>query len=82
MRSILLTDVQFAEEEPSNVMVFTTASVEDACDGYKQAGVKFNECYEVPGKDLSFYLFEPCNLTQRETQRLKKLAEKYRKSVA
>lgn len=55
-------------------MVFTTLTAEELRAVYLLTGkIAFDDCYEVPEKDVGFYLCEPCHLTLREEAFARKL---------
>ncbi len=80
MKNVLLTNVivngeSLAEDGITNVMVFTNLDAATIKAAYNASGaISFDECYEVPGADLSYYLYEPCTLSDAEEAHAKKLA--------
>lgn len=73
--SLLFTNVKIngeslAEDGVDNVMVFTNLPLETLKAAYENEGsVSFDDACEVPGSDLSFYLYEPCYLTEAEEKK-------------
>ena len=79
--NILLTNVlvrgrYLCEDGITDVMVFCDSlPAETLAAAYRAEGsVSFDECYEVPDDDVSFYLYEPCYLTKQEEARARELA--------
>lgn len=63
-RSVLMTNVNGTGDD---VMVFTTLTAAELQRCYLLTQkIGFEECYEVPEKDVGFYLYEPCWLTLAE----------------
>lgn len=65
-RRILVTDFSaknHTESEIPDVMVFTTLTVDELKKAMGTRGT-FTDCYEVPGEDLSLYLYDPLFLTR------------------
>ena len=62
MANILVTDFG---DDCENVMIFTDNpkyTVETVEEMLSKKGATFNEIYEVPEKDLGYYLYEPLHL--------------------
>jgi len=79
--NILLTNVKvnsrdLSEDGITDVMVLETRLHADTlAAAYRQEGsISFDECYEVPDRDVQFYLYEPCYLTEQEEARASQLA--------
>ena len=74
-RAIFLTNVNGTGDD---VMVFTTLDADTIARAYQSpaAPIKttFDECYEVPERDVQFYLYEPCYLYPKEEARARELA--------
>lgn len=74
--NVLLTNVRvngadLSENGISDVMVLDTSLTADVLAAvYRADGrITFDECYEVPDRDVQFYLYEPCCLTRAEELR-------------
>jgi hypothetical protein len=78
-RAILITDVNGSGDD---VMVFTSLPPEVLEAAYATTEITWAEFYEVPAKDLAYYLYEPCWLTLEEEARARELATKLRPSAA
>lgn len=80
MKNILFTDVRHNGRDLSgdggtNVMVFTRLTAGQLMAAYRAEGsVTFRECYAVPDRDVRFYLYEPCWLSDAEERRALDLA--------
>ena len=71
-RSIFMTNVN---DTGDDVMVFTRLDAETLKKAYTKSGkVTFDECYEVPEKDVGVYIYEPCWLSAAEEAKALELA--------
>lgn len=64
-RAILFTDVNHTGDD---VMVYTRLDAKTLACAFQKRGVTFDEHYEVPLKDVSLYIHEPCWLSDIEEQ--------------
>lgn len=79
MKNILFTNVKkdgrALEDDgaSADVMVFAKQlTAEQLQAAFSAKGFTWEDCYEVPGDDLQFYLYDPCFLSdQEEAQALK-----------
>ena len=75
MKNIFLTNVNSTGDD---VMVFTTLDADTVARAYQSPAchppVTFDECYEVPERDVQYYLYEPCHLNAKEETRARDLA--------
>ena len=74
-KNILFTNVNATGDD---VMVFTTLNADTIARAYQSPACKppvtFDECYEVPERDVQYYLHEPCWLNAKEEARARELA--------
>lgn len=74
MKNILCTNVK-VDGEVSDVMVFTVLTAEILDAAYKAVdAVNYDEIYEVPDKDVGYYDYEPCYMSEAEEARAVELA--------
>lgn len=62
MKNILVTEFNGSGD---NVMLFTNLDAKDIKNKLEKQGAIFGEIYEVPEKELSFYLYEPLWLDEK-----------------
>ena len=74
-RSIFCTNVNGTGDD---VMIFTSLDVETLKRAHANAPadrrVTYDECYEVPDKDIGTYIYEPCWLTLEQETHARTLA--------
>ena len=81
MASTLFTNVRkngrlIGEDGITDVMMFSRLSADTLAAAYRDEGsITWDECYAVPDRDVSLYLYDPCHLTEQEERRAVKLAQ-------
>lgn len=70
MKHVYLTNVKVngetLEDGDDNIMVFSNLDAETVKLAYQDTNITFDECYEVPAKDVQFYIYQPCYLSKNE----------------
>jgi hypothetical protein len=72
VHSVLVTNVRPSGD---NVMVYTSLPSVTLEKAFRNAGVRFDECYSVKPEERQYYLAEPCWLSGKEEARAKELAK-------
>ena len=78
IRHVMFTNVNGGDE---NLITCTRLKPEVLANAMRASGTfTFDETYEVPGRDLQYYLADRCTLTEAEERRAEELAAGYQKS--
>lgn len=64
-KNILITDYR-----GENVMVFTKVPLEIIKNKLDKDGEKYSDIFEVPDKDIPYYVFEPLHLDEETEKKL------------
>lgn len=79
MTNIMFTNVtsngETLDDGDNNVIVFTSLGKETLQKAFKTNNIGWDDCYEVPSKDLQFYLYQACYLNDNEERQARKLAK-------
>ena len=78
IRHVIFTNVNGGDE---NLITCTRLKPEVLANAMRASGTfTFDETYEIPGRDLQYYLADRCTLTEAEERRAEELAATYQQS--
>ncbi|MCX7396243.1 MAG: hypothetical protein NT138_01035, partial [Planctomycetales bacterium] len=78
IRHVMFTNVNGGDE---NLITCTRLKPEVLANAMRASGkFTFDETYEIPGRDLQYYLADRCTLTEAEERRAEELAAGYQQS--
>jgi hypothetical protein len=75
---VMFTNVNGSDE---NLIAATRLAPDVLANAMRASGkFTFDETYEIPGRDLQYYLADRCTLTEAEERRAEELAASYQQS--